>query len=272
MSIYVPQSVTTPQNIGSVEVFGTSFSTQTQTVLIALNELGIKYIHHHTMPNSPEISEFSPFGTIPVLVHRPNAFYSTDDKVSLFEVSAICRYIDEVLNEHGTQAAPNVNLFPKLKGTDSRTYADSALLRAEIVQLCSVVKTYLQSVVEDRYVKQFFALRNNGATRADIDTALSENLAVAIEALVYFERLLHKTQSRLRISKESDFLLGREMTWVSVLLFPILRDFAATEPNVLHGGENERLPHLTNFLHTFAKRHSAAITLPGSFAGSVNKQ
>ncbi|WFD18317.1 hypothetical protein MCAP1_000518 [Malassezia caprae] len=272
MSIYVPQSVTTPQNIGSIEVFGTSFSTQTQTVLIALNELGIKYIHHHTLPNSPEITELSPFGTIPVLVHRPNAFYSIDDRVALFELSAICRYIDEVLNEHGTQSAPNVNLFPKLRGTDSRSYADSALLRTEIVQLASVIKTYLQAVVEDRYVKQFFALRNNGASRADIDTALSENLSIAIEALVYFERLLRKTQARLRIPEESDFLLGKEMSWVSILLFPILRDFAATEPGVLHGGANERLPHLTTFLQTFSKRPSAIATLSGSLAGSVSNQ
>ncbi|WFD21565.1 hypothetical protein MEQU1_000218 [Malassezia equina] len=272
MSIYVPQSVTTPQNIGSVEVFGTSFSTQTQSVLIALNELGIKYIHHHTLPNSPEISDLSPFGSIPVLVHRPNSFYSVEDKVVLFEIGAICHYIDEILNEHGTQSASDVCLFPKLKGSDSRAYADSALLRTEIVQLTSVIKIYLQPVVEDRYVKQFFALRNNGASREDIDTALSESLSIAIEALMYFERLLQKTQNRLRLPADSDFLLGSKMTWVSILLFPILRDFAATQPGVLHGGNNERLPHLTKFLETFSKRPSAAAMLPGSLAGSVNKQ
>jgi len=271
MSIYVPQFVTTPQNIGTVELFGTSFSTQTQTIVIALNELGIRYIHHHSLPNSPEISQLSPFGTIPVLVHRPNSFYSTDDKVVLYELGAICQYIDEILNEHGSQSTNRIDLFPKLKGTDSRSYADSALLRTEVLQLASVVRTYMQTVVEDRYVKQYFALRNNGASNADIETALAENRFVAIEALMYFERLLIKTRDRLHIPEESDFLLGKEMTWVSALLFPILRDFAATEPGVLHGGQNERLPHLTKFLETFSHRPSAAATLSGSLAGSVNK-
>ncbi|WFD25259.1 hypothetical protein MNAN1_000226 [Malassezia nana] len=271
MSLYLPQFVTTPQNIGSVELFGTSFSTQTQSIILALHELGIKFIHHHTLPGAQEISELSPFGTIPVLVHRPNSFYSSEDKVALFEISAICRYIDEILNVNGSHAAPDVSLFPELAGKDTRTYADSALLRAEIVQLTSVVRLYLQNVVEDRYVKQFFALHNNGATRADIDTALSENRSLAIDALVYFERLLHKTQDRLHIPPDSDFLLGQQMTWVAVMLFPILRDFAATEPGVLHGGANERLPHLTKFLESFSKRPSAAATLAGSFAGSLRK-
>lgn len=41
--------------------------------MIALKELNIKYIHKASMPESAELYEFSPFGTIPVLVHvRPS--------------------------------------------------------------------------------------------------------------------------------------------------------------------------------------------------------
>lgn len=40
--------------------------------MIALKELNIRFIHKASMPDSAELYEFSPFGTIPILVHvRP---------------------------------------------------------------------------------------------------------------------------------------------------------------------------------------------------------
>ena len=79
-----------------------------------------------------------------------------------------------------------------------------------------------------------------------------------------------QVQERLHILPETSFILGKEPTWVAVFLFPILRDFRATNPRmVLAGGSQERLPLLTNFVQAFEIRASAVNTLRGSFAGSV---
>lgn len=37
--------------------------------MIAFKELNLPYLHHASMPGSPELYEFSPLGKIPVLVH-----------------------------------------------------------------------------------------------------------------------------------------------------------------------------------------------------------
>lgn len=268
MSLFVPSSVLSPESLGTIEVFGTILSTQTQSLLIALSELGIKFIHHPAMPNSPEVSQLSPFGTIPVMVHRPSAIYASKDIVCFYEMSAIAQYIDEVLNVQSSAEGKSDALMPKLADSHSGKYADSALLRAEVRQLCSVIRTYIQNVVEDQYVKPYFALRNNGASESDISVALSEQLDTAISALIYLERIIHNVQQKLSIGADADFLFGKP-TWVAAHLFPILRDFRATGPKVLIGGPNERLPHLTKFLQSFENRPSAQAVLKGTFAASA---
>lgn len=257
----------TAESLGTIEVFGTILSTEVQTLLIALRELGIKYIHHPAMPNSSEVSALSPFGTIPVLVHRPNAMYSTKDSVTLYELPAICQYLDEVVNTRGSNG-PTSALMPRQSDT-GKDYADVALLRTEILQLCSIVRSYIQTTVENHYVKPYFALRNNGASENDIAVALQDQLDNATGALVMLERLIHNTQERVGVKKEADFLVGDAPTWVAAHLFPILRDFRATHPKVLIGGPNEKLPHLTQFLQVFEKRESATSVFQGTFASSA---
>ena len=257
-----------PESLGTIEIFGTSLSTQTQALLIALQECNVKYIHHPSMPNSPEIANFSPFGKIPVLVHRPNGIYSTRDAVVLFEMTAICQYLTELLGF--TKCSGSFCLMPKIEDEHSREFADSVVLRSNVLQLDTIVTSYIQTVVEDRYVKPFFALRNNGASHADIYAALTENFDNAMNALIQLEQIITKVQERLHILPETSFILGKEPTWVAVFLFPILRDFRATNPRmVLAGGSQERLPLLTNFVQAFENRASAVNTLRGSFAGSV---
>lgn len=257
-----------PESLGTIEIFGTPLSTKTQALLIALAECNVKFIHHPSLPNSPEIAYFSPFGTIPVLVHRPNGMYSTRDAVVLFDMIAICQYLSELLCCMDTQKT--FCLMPKVENEHSRNFADSVVLRSTVIQLNNIVSSFIQTVVEDRYVKPYFALRNNGASQEDISMALSENFYNAMDALIQLENMIKKTQERLQITPETHFILGKEPTWVAVFLFPILRDFRATNPKtVLTGGSQERLPLLANFLQAFEIRHSAVSTFRGSFAASV---
>lgn len=257
-----------PESLGTIEIFGTSLSTKTQALLIALAECNVKFIHHPSLPNSPEIAYFSPFGTIPVLVHRPNGMYSTRDAVVLFDMMAICQYLSELLCSMDTQKT--FCLMPKVENEHSRNFADSVVLRSTVIQLNNIVSSFIQTVVEDRYVKPYFALRNNGASQEDISMALSENFYNAMDALIQLENMIKKTQERLQITPETHFILGKEPTWVAIFLFPILRDFRATNPKtVLTGGSQERLPLLANFLQAFEIRHSAVSTFRGSFAASV---
>lgn len=268
MSALMQMSAFKPESLGTIEIFGTSLSTQTQALLIALIECNVKFIHHPSMPNSPDIAHFSPFGTIPVLVHRPNGLYSTRDAVVLFDMTSICQYLTELLGFMEKEQA--FCLMPHVEDEHSRNFADRLVLRSNVIQLNNVVTGYIQTVVEDRYVKPYFALRNNGASHEDIRVALSENFYNAMDALIQFENLVKKTQERLKITPETSFILGREPTWVAVFLFPILRDFRATNPTtVLTGGSQERLPLLAHFVQAFEIRNSAVSTFRGSFAAST---
>ena len=189
-----------PESLGTIEIFGTSLSTKTQALLIALAECNVKFIHHPSLPNSPEIAYFSPFGTIPVLVHRPNGMYSTRDAVVLFDMVAICQYLSELLSFMDTEKT--FCLMPRVENENSRNYADSVVLRSNVIQLNNIVSSFIQTVVEDRYVKPYFALRNNGASQEDISMALSENFYNAMDALIQLENMIKKTQERLQITPD----------------------------------------------------------------------
>ncbi|PKI83275.1 hypothetical protein MVES1_003104 [Malassezia vespertilionis] len=266
--MFVPNKVLSPENIGTIEVFGVSLSTNTQSVMIALKELGIAYLHHNTMPNSPELHTLSPFGAIPVLMHRPNGMYSGRDSVALYEVLAISRYIDEILSEQESNDPSVRSLLPRLPQSHTRSYADKALTRVEIEQMCAVIIHRVQTVVEDEYVKPYFALRNNGASAADIEAGLGEGLQAAEGVLMLLEAVINQSQKHLNIAG-ADYMFGSNVTWSDIFLFPILRDFKATKPSILQGDSSSRLPWLTGWVSRFEQRPSAAATLPGTFAASA---
>lgn len=68
-----------------VTLYGAGGSTYVRTCMIALAEKGVAYDHDPAMPQTPEQKARHPWGKIPAFAHRD---------VSLFETSAICRYID----------------------------------------------------------------------------------------------------------------------------------------------------------------------------------
>ncbi|KAI3625743.1 hypothetical protein CBS9595_001104 [Malassezia furfur] len=255
--MFVPAKVNTPENIGTVELFGTGLS-----IIIGLKELNIFFMHQPSMPGSSELFEYSPLGTIPVLVHRPNAIYAARDRVVLFEPLAIARYIDEIFGSSDDPKQPH--LFPTPVATHERNYNDNALLRVEIDQISSFVVIQVKKTVENRYVKPFFALRNNGASREDINAALSEAREAAGQILVLLERIIASTQEQLKLVNP-EYIFGT-ISWADVFLFPILRDLQATRSGLLESGN---LPWLSAWLQRFSQRPSAVATLSSSFAGSL---
>lgn len=199
-----------------------------------------------------------------VLTQRPNAIYAARDRVVLFEPLAIARYIDEIFGNSDDPKQPH--LFPTPVATHERNYHDNALLRVEIDQVSSFVVIHVKKTVEDRYVKPFFALRNNGASREDIKAALNEARDAAEQVLVLLERIIATTQEQLKLV-DPEYIFGT-VSWADVFLFPILRDLQATKSGMLDGSSNS-LPWLSAWLQRFAQRPSAIATLEGSFAGSA---
>ncbi|WFC98005.1 hypothetical protein MYAM1_000726 [Malassezia yamatoensis] len=254
--------VNSPENIGTVELFGTPLA-----IMIGLKELNVPFLHRPSMPGSRELFEYSPLGTIPVLVHRPNAIYAARERVALFEPLAIARYLDEVLG--GSDANNKIQLFPPTVETHDRNHLENALRRVEIDQISSFVMLHVKKTVEDRYVKPFFALRNNGASRQDIDVALDESRGAAETILIQLERIISNTQEQLKLNFAQTEFIFNEISWADVFLFPILRDLKATKSGVLQGGDKEPVPWLTKWLNNFASRPSAVATLSSSFAGST---
>lgn len=200
---------------------------------------------------------------VPLLTQRPNSIYSARDRIALYETLAIARYLDEILASKDAEDPSHRTLFPPPIGAHERNYADVALSRVEIDQICSLIMTRVQPIVEDRYVKPFFALRNNGASREDISAALSDSFQAAEEIFVLLERVIANTQEQLKLSNP-EYIFGN-LSWADVFLFPVARDFKATNPDLFTAS---RLPWLSAWFSRFEQRPSAVATLPTSFAAS----
>ncbi len=124
-------------------------STYTRTARLALAEKGLAYAMQSCAPRTPEILEVHPFGRIPAL---------RDGEVSIFETSAIVRYLDESF------------------GDEPSLVPDTVLGRARCEQWVSVVNGYLYDTMIRRYVLQYLFPRGaDGAPdRRVIDAALQE--------------------------------------------------------------------------------------------------
>ncbi|WFD35626.1 hypothetical protein MCUN1_002484 [Malassezia cuniculi] len=262
--MFAPNKTNPPEDLGTIEVFGVSLG-----LIIGLKELGIEFIHVPTQPRSLETFRVSPFGTIPALVHRPNTIYSHGrDDVTLFEPLSIVNYIDEFLAPAAGVSSENA-LIPSLPDVSDASYATAILKRVEIFQLTAVVIERLQRTIGDHYVLPYFALRNNGATEADIQTALGNRVDKVVDSLILFEKTIKDLHAKSSVI-DGQFIVGDRLSWADIFLFPILRDLRATNQiSVLKGGENECVPWLTAWYERFEKRESAVASLHGSFASSV---
>jgi glutathione S-transferase len=133
----------------TLTLLGDARSTYVRTVRMALAEKGVAYTLQPCAPHSPEILAMHPFGRIPAL---------SDGEITLFETSAIVRYLDECFG-------PGPQLLP-----------GGILARAICEQWVSAVNAYLYDTMVRRYVLQYLFPRgaDGQPDRGVIDGALRE--------------------------------------------------------------------------------------------------
>jgi glutathione S-transferase len=110
----------------TITVYGNPRSTYVRTVRMALAEKGIAYAQEPLAPHSAEILALNPFGRVPGF---------RDGEFTLYETSAIVRYIDE--------SFPGPSLL-----------AGNARLRATVEQWVSVINCHGYDAMVRRYVLQ----------------------------------------------------------------------------------------------------------------------
>ena len=132
----------------TLTLHGHPASTYTRTVRMAMAEKGIAFTLHPIGPHTPELLALNPFGYLPVL---------GDGDFTLYETSAIVRYIDECFD--GPALVPG-------------TIGD----RARCEQWVSAFNAHLYDALVLRYIRQYFLPRgaNGQPDRAVIDAAVIE--------------------------------------------------------------------------------------------------
>ncbi|PWN51815.1 hypothetical protein IE53DRAFT_35071 [Violaceomyces palustris] len=208
-----PDKAGSPEDLGTVEIFGANFSTFTRSILTGLHEVGIPFIQHSHVPHSQEIKKRNPFGLLPVLVHRPDGLYtSPENVVTLFESNAIRRYIDEALvPNHPSRQVLTPDLVPK--------QAQSARLRARVDQFVSAISMTLFPTIETGVVKPVIRMEKNGADQATISVALEENLQSMELSLGKLEQMI-----LVNGQGQGQWVMGNIFTWADLFLYPILAD------------------------------------------------
>jgi glutathione S-transferase len=133
----------------TLTLLGDVRSSYTRTARMALAEKGLAYTLQPCAPQSPEILAIHPFGRIPAL---------RDGETTLFETSAIVRYLDECF------------------GSSAVLLPGSQLARAQCEQWVSAVNAYLYDTMVRRYVLQYLFPRgaDGQPDRGVIDAALKE--------------------------------------------------------------------------------------------------
>lgn len=187
---------------------------------MGLEELGLgdRYIQHHTEPHSSDVKQKNPLGLLPVLIHRPDGLYTSQDNVVvLFESNAIRRYIDDLIAPiaQKTQRV-HVHLTPALRAHD----VGSAERRAKVDQWISMASTVLFQSVEFGIVKPRLAMEKNGADDDTIHVAIEDGIEKAYGKLAIFESMLKEGR---------DFLCGGEITWADLFVYPPLADLRAVK-------------------------------------------
>jgi glutathione S-transferase len=132
----------------TITVYGGTRSSYVRTVRMALAEKGMAYRHEQVVPHSSEILALNPFGRVPAF---------RDGEFTLYETSAIVRYIDE--------SFPGPSLL-----------ARNPRLRATMEQWVSLIDCHGYDAMVRRYVLQYlFPKGPNGAPdRAVIDAAVPQ--------------------------------------------------------------------------------------------------
>ncbi|PWN31440.1 glutathione S-transferase [Meira miltonrushii] len=251
------------EDFGTIEIFGIPFSTFTRSIVMGLEEFGLGncFIQHHTPPHSGEVRQRNPFGLLPVLVHRPNAIYSSsDDTVILYESNAIRRYIDESL---GLQA--NQKFKHKVELTPPAAKS-TPMERARVDQWVSVAATVIFPAVELGVVKRRLAMEGNSADDESITLALDTGLEKLHDRLAIVEQMFNQPFS-------GDYICGNNVSWADLFAYPPLADLRAIKEGepILRSGKDALYPKLNAWMDRMEQRESAKKTYPGTLASQRKK-
>lgn len=158
-----------------------------------------------------------------LFVQRPQGpFNPNEGAITLFESNAIRRYIDE-----GLASSPNekssLHLTPSLTSNPigHSTSLSSVTLRSKVDQYVSIASSTLFEVVEKSVVKPLLSMESNGADDATIHVALEGNLQRLESVLRILESMAKDT------SNGKDWIMGEEITWSDLFLYPALADLKA---------------------------------------------
>jgi len=167
----------------TLTLLGDVRSSYTRTVRMALAEKGLAYRFQPCVPHSPQVLALHPFGRIPAL---------RDGETTLFETSAIVRYLDEAF------------------GAGPLLLPGSPLARAHCEQWVSAVNAYLYDTMVRRYVLPYlFPQGPDGQPdRGVIDGALRD-MPAQLAALD-------------RAYGSSDWLAGGALSMADLFVAPIL--------------------------------------------------
>lgn len=208
--------------MAAIKLLGLRISVYTRIARLALEEKKVDYeleevdIFADTGPPQDYL-ELNPFGTIPCLVYGD---------FSLYETSAICRYIDEMFL--------GVPLQPKEPAP-----------RARMNQIISVLDSYTyRPMVWDVYVQRIVVAGSGGRA----DEAL---VAAALPTLQQVLQQLDKWRG------DDDFLVGNALTLADLHAYPMLRYFIETEEGA---AMMMSFPRLSAWLTQMQSRPSAAAT------------
>jgi glutathione S-transferase len=130
----------------SITVVGNPRSSYVWATRLALAEKGVKYTLLPVRPHCEEVLALNPFGHVPAF---------RDGDLTLFETSAIIRYLDECFD-------------------DPPLVARNAVLRAMMEQWTSAISFYCYDAMVRRYVLQYIFPKAGGGApdRATIDAAV----------------------------------------------------------------------------------------------------
>jgi len=210
--------------MAKVTLHGPDYRTQVRTIRLCLVEKGVEY---ELVPvdvfrgenHKPAFLKLQPFGVVPVLVH---------DAFTLYETSAIARYVDEAFKG------------PKLQPSDKKEVA-------RMNQIVSIIEAHGYGPIVTEIVgpraKQAFL-------RQQVDNAAIQ------KAVPHAQYCLNVIEG---LMGDGGFLVGGSLSLADLHLAPIIAYFAQTPEGkrVL-----AKLPKLTGWWEGIAARPSVVETEP----------
>lgn len=205
-------------------VYGPAFSTYARTVRLALEEKGVAYRLEEVdilkgESHTPEHLARQPFGKVPALEH---------DGFSLYETTAIIRYIDEAFDG------------PALQPSDPKA-------RARMTQTCAIIDNYGYPAMIGTCVVQRVVVPMMGGEPDE--AAITEAVPQAETAAAALDDLLG----------DSAFLAGDSISLADLYLIPVFDYFHATPEG---GKALEGKKNLQRWWNAVSERPSVTTTRP----------